>query len=489
MIKNKIKATHIGLILLVFGGLFASISLVNHYNFRTYGFDLGIFNQAAFDYSKFDLNTNTVLNPTTDNLLSDHMCLILIPISFLRYIFGTYALLVAQIIAVLLGGLGCYKAIEFKTKSHGLSLLAMVHFLSYLGVFTALSFDYHNNVIAAALVPWFYYFIFKKKWAWGLVFALLIISCKENLAIYMALIAVGLLLTYKTDVVTKRVLIFISIFGVIYFGAVVGYIIPWLDNDGIAYNHFHYGILGESWSEGIKNIISNPLKYLKLLFTSHHHDPYYEGLKLKSWFVFAISGGIVAVVNPRFLLVVGFIFVQKMFNDGPEKWGIGAQYTVVLTPLITIALFQAISVLKKDALKWSLAILSVITIMATTLYCIEYDNLSFMDKNRIKFYEETHYRNDFMNNKVIYEKLTLIPEEASVSAEGNILPHLALREKIYTFPTVSDADYIVLLPNDHFTYPLERDDFLSRVESYRENQDWRIEYEGVDLLIFKRKNL
>ncbi|MBL4710108.1 MAG: DUF2079 domain-containing protein, partial [Flavobacteriales bacterium] len=298
MIGNKAKALHIGLILLIFGGLFASISLVNHYNFRTFGFDLGIFNQAAFDYSKFDLNTNTVLSPTITNLLSDHMCLILIPISFLQYIFGTYALLVAQIAAVLLGALGCYKVIELKTKNHGFSLLAMVHFLSYLGVFTAISFDYHNNVVAASLVPWFFYFIFKEKWAWGVVFSLLIISCKENMAIYMALIAMGLLFTYKTSAVTRRALTFISIFGILYFGVVVGYIIPWLDNDGLAYNHFNYAILGESWSEGIRNMLSDPLKYLKLLFVSRHHDQYFEGLKLKSWFVFAISGGIVAVINP-----------------------------------------------------------------------------------------------------------------------------------------------------------------------------------------------
>ncbi|MBL4709498.1 MAG: DUF2079 domain-containing protein, partial [Flavobacteriales bacterium] len=338
-----------------------------------------------------------------------------------------------------------------------------------------------------SLVPWFFYFIFKEKWAWGVVFSLLIISCKENMAIYMALIAVGLLFTYKTSAVIRRALTFSSIFGILYFGVVVGYIIPWLDNDGLAYNHFNYAILGESWSEGIRNMISDPLKYLKLLFVSHHHDQYFEGLKLKSWFVFAISGGIVAIINPRFLLVVGFIFVQKMFNDSPGKWGIGAQYTVVLTPLITIALFQAISMLKNRGIKWSLAILSVFTIMGTTLYCIEYDDLSFMDKNRIKFYEETHYRNDFMNNELIFEKLKLVPKDAPVSAEGNILPHLSLREKIYTFPTVADADYIVLLPNDHFTYPLEKSDFLSRVERFRQNKDWAIEYEGVDLLIFKKK--
>lgn len=42
------------LILVVFGIIFSSVSFVNHYNFRTYALDLGLYNNALFDYARFE---------------------------------------------------------------------------------------------------------------------------------------------------------------------------------------------------------------------------------------------------------------------------------------------------------------------------------------------------------------------------------------------------------------------------------------------------
>jgi len=119
-------------LLLIFGGIYASISLVNHYFFMTYANDLGIFTQAAYHYSSFEWSVNTVKHPTLQNLLSDHFSLILIPLSFSRYLFGTYGLLVMQILAVLFGGLGCYSLVKSRKGNEVLALLAMVHFFTFL---------------------------------------------------------------------------------------------------------------------------------------------------------------------------------------------------------------------------------------------------------------------------------------------------------------------------------------------------------------------
>jgi uncharacterized membrane protein len=42
--------------------IFCSISIYNHYVFRTFALDLGIKNQAIWDYAHFRYNYNTVMH-------------------------------------------------------------------------------------------------------------------------------------------------------------------------------------------------------------------------------------------------------------------------------------------------------------------------------------------------------------------------------------------------------------------------------------------
>ena len=66
------------LVVVVFGILYCMISLVNHYNFRTYALDLGAYTNALYDYVHFRWNDSTVFKEVGENLLSDHFDLYLI---------------------------------------------------------------------------------------------------------------------------------------------------------------------------------------------------------------------------------------------------------------------------------------------------------------------------------------------------------------------------------------------------------------------------
>jgi len=52
---NLFTKKHSGIILVfsLFSLIFASITFVNHYNFRTFGWDLGINHNAIYDYAIF----------------------------------------------------------------------------------------------------------------------------------------------------------------------------------------------------------------------------------------------------------------------------------------------------------------------------------------------------------------------------------------------------------------------------------------------------
>src|SRR5919112_4805384 len=97
------------LILILFGIIYGLISLVNHYNFRTYALDLGLVNHAIYDYAHFRVNYSTLLlDAAPMNFLGSHFALLPILFSPLYWILGSYTLLVVQIAAVLFGGVGVY---------------------------------------------------------------------------------------------------------------------------------------------------------------------------------------------------------------------------------------------------------------------------------------------------------------------------------------------------------------------------------------------
>ena len=148
-------------ILLFFGLIFSSISLVNHYFFRSNAFDMGWYNKTIFDYSRLRFCDFTLGIRHVKCVLGDHFELYPLLFAPLRLLFGSWTLLIIQLLSVLFGSYGIYIYFRFRTERKWLPFLAMLFFLSTWGVYAALSFDYHNNLVGAMLIPWFFHFFEK----------------------------------------------------------------------------------------------------------------------------------------------------------------------------------------------------------------------------------------------------------------------------------------------------------------------------------------
>jgi uncharacterized membrane protein len=59
---------------------------------------------------------------------------------------------------------------------------------------------------------------------------------------------------------------------------------------------------------------------------------------------------------------------------------------------------------------------------------------------------------------LIHEMLERIPSGASVSTQTTLAPHLSQRERLYLFPTLRDAEYVVL-DRRASTYPVELEEY------------------------------
>jgi len=71
------------------------------------------------------------------------------------------------------------------------------------------------------------------------------------------------------------------------------------------------------------------------------------------------------------------------------------------------------------------------------------------------------------------ELLANIPASAAVSAQTDLLPHLSHRNKIYLFPNINDAEFVVLAKNGNI-WPLNSADYEKRVKALEANfQIWK----------------
>ena len=475
-------------IILLFGIIYSLISLVNHYNFRTSALDLGTYNNAIYDYAHFRFNDCMILQPQLNNLLSDHFELVIILLSPFYYLFGSYTLLVFQIVFILAGGIGIYKlANEVFLKDESLSLIAMSHFYSFIGIFTALSFDFHNNVIGAMLVPWFIYFFYKEKFGAAILIFLFQIISKENIALWSAFICIGLmLLTYKDKIKFKFAGI-LTILSLVYFFTVINFIIPSIANEGKNYMHLSvsYTAAGNNFGEIVLNLTSNPKLLIELLFTNHTGNPNADYVKAEMYILFLSSGGLLLFLKPQFLIMLVPIFAQKMFHNDYLKWSVSSHYTIEFIPILTIGVMFVVFSFEKAKTRYILLLTTLVISCLATIRTLD-NSIVFISKSKIRFYQKGHYEKQY-NVRKIHAALNNIPKNAKVSAMSPFVPHLAFRDYIYSFPVINDAEYLVLSKNES-SYPLKKEEFYLEMEKLSNSPEWEIKLQENDLLILKRRN-
>jgi len=318
------------------------------------------------------------------------------------------------------------------------------------------------------------------------MFVLILIS-KENMALWMVFIGFGLIVLHRKEFYKLKYISLFTILSILYFITVMKFVMPALANEGREYIHFEYSALGQSFSEVLSTIIKKPGFIFGLLLENHLNVASAIGVKSELHFVVLLSGGVFLFLKPQYLIMLIPIYAQKLFNDDHGKWGINYQYSIEFAPIITIVAFSWIIEHKQKMRAFLISILLVGITISTTLNVLDMRISTWYNAINHQFYAKDHYVRDF-DVDGMHQILDKIPDDAIVSAQTMLVPHIAFRDRIYQFPDVSDAEYIVLLTADNNTYPLKKEKYEMKVEKYRYDKDWEIFFETDFALIFKRRS-
>ena len=312
----------------------------------------------------------------------------------------------------------------------------------------------HENNFLAPLVLWLVYFCEKGKPVPKIIFAVLLLSVKEDAAVYVAVIALYFLFTDKN----YKCNISILLLSIVYFITVTNRLAKY--GDGVMtgrYDNYIYDGSG-SLITMIFAVVKNPVYVLSQSFTEEKLVFILQMLLPLMFLPFITK-------NPkRFILIIPFLLINLMTNY-QWQYNIGFQYGFG-----SGALLIYLAAVNYSELKYGKVLLAALCSSAVIFFGLYYHRTDYF-----KSYDEATEQRE-----IIDKALSLIPENASVASSTFLLPNLSQRDEIYELErTDKTAEYYVL-------------DLRYQTEEYSIIDYWNDDYEIIyydDSCICVLKNL
>lgn len=476
--KESSKQTYIAFSLLCFCFvlIYFTQSLQTHLQFFSSNMDLGFHNQLMYKWAHFRTPSSTLWNQQYDlrHCFGDHITLLMPLNSQLYWVFGSYGILVAQLLYILFGAWGLLIYVNFKTQKKELALLAVALFFTHYALTAAITFDAHDNVYGIVLLPWIMYFFDKNQATYFAIFCTLFLAARDDLAIHGTAIAFSLVL-FSFRKPNQRLAVGFLLASVLYFIFAHYVVIPNLTSIPQGYAAWRFDHLGKNVPDVLWNCLKNPSQPTHLMF-----DNYEKKMK---WAFFFLTGGYLTLLRPRYILFVLPTFFINCLSDSWSLWGNMNHYNIMFAVVLPIVIAECLADIARPKYQLLLGAL-FLTINIVVLFKNDlHDGSKF---NRI-FKSEYYHRRDNLDE--LNAAIALIPSNASVSASNLITAHIAFRDSAYCFPRIAAADFILLNQKDsiYSNYPIpNKADFVKAIRAVETDANFKEIFNKNGILLFKR---
>ena len=303
------------------------------------------------------------------------------------------------------------------------------------------SYDLHENCFLTPLLLWLLYGITAKNIPITAIAALLTLMVKEDAAVYVAVVALWLLIrtllrwkkTDWQDLLTAAALLGVSL---VWFFLATGHLAQ--NGDGVMtyrYDNFMYNDSG-SLITVIFAVLMNPMK---AVFESV--DP--EKLEYIAMTLLPLLGlPLLTRRYERYILLIPYVLINLM-SDYQYQHSIWFQYNFGSFALL---LYLAAVNLADLKVEWcrSLPLALSVIICGSCLYNATYAKVSYYGKEAIVNYDRY---------QAVRDTLALIPEDAAVTATGYYTTALSNREILYdlrytTWQHLMESEYVAIQLRD-----------------------------------------
>ncbi len=394
--SNKVIPNLVVVICLTFFIAYSVLSVVRHANYQSFGYDLGINNQVVWRYSTFQPPITTSDPFPGEVKLVTHVEFVYALLAPFYWIWSTARMLL--IVDALLISASAF-AIYLLAKKHKLhpSLCVALPFsyLMFYGIQNAMWFDVHSSSFAAGFLAWFLYFIDSKKYKLSWIFLILAMTSKENIGLLTLLICGIYIFKYRA-----KQIIWMAVFSLVYLLFIYLVYFPYIVQKEYLYQN-HQGLLSNL----------NPMSMVD------------STEKREALFYTFASFGFLPILLPIYLLpaIGDFATYFILASDLTASHGIYMHYRVTLAPLIAWVL---VLVLSRYRILNSKYIAAYLIISALVVQYMLHLPLSYLTKSWFWTPASGVVHIDQIKH--------MLPNNAAVVAQNNIIPHISQRDQIYT---------------------------------------------------------
>ncbi|MCB9079076.1 MAG: DUF2079 domain-containing protein [Anaerolineaceae bacterium] len=451
---------------------FTWLAILRHASFNSSGFDLGIYDQVVWNTLH-----GRILFYTTTGIpalhLSNHASFILILVAPFYLIYsGPEMLLFLQAAAIGLGGLPLFWLAREKLGSPVAALSLLSAYLLFPTLQIVTLWDFHPPVLAVGFFMFAFYFLVKRRAGWFLLFAILAMSCKEQLPLQVAFLGLYAIIRYRdwrlglTTIILSMTWFFVVMLWVIPANSVTG------DHLFIGY----YADLGDSPAEIVTTAITRPDLVIKNLW---------QPAKLKYLFDVLTPFAYLPLLGLPVLLIGAPSFAINMLSANSAMYdATGGQYGADVAPWLAFAALYGLVYLNRGVgRRWPQAQRQVTTIASVILLAVALIWQLFRGYSPLAL-DPPHWEITD-HDRLAQRFIDQIPPDASLAAQGKLYPHLSNRLIAYQLPDVNDAEY-VFVDVTTGTWPVHPNDIWAKVHDLLASGDYGVLDAADGYLLLKR---
>ncbi len=378
-------------------------------------YELGIFDQAVASVVR-EHTPYTSLR-LCRSLLGEHFQPIiyaLAPLYWLHH--GPVTLIVAQTLVAASGAWPLYRLADRSLGRTTLALAVPLAFLAFAPMRNASTFNFHPEAASTALILWILWAREGGRWALVALGALVLMTLKEHTPLVVA--AMGFMFAWRDRKLVLGAAMIAG--GLAWFYLAVSTWIP-AAAGGVQMHHLtsRYGHLGDSASAVIVHVATHPWVVLT-----------HAALRLEYAIKLLGPLALVPARKPFWLIGAAPTYVMNVLSSYRNQTSTSFQYTAEITPFVFVAALDGLAALRE---RFGQRRLLIVLLCATTLF------VEIPESRKIR-----RAIGALPRGGRVLAQLTRIDADAAVSATPAVLTHLAGRRGAYMFPTLGDAEWVVI---------------------------------------------
>ena len=399
--------------------VFGYFTSMKYQSYSDFTFDFGIFAQM-YERMASSFAPNTTVERS---YLMSHFGVHFSPIFYLflpgYWIFRSPIYLFYVQSAAVAAGVFAVYLIGNKLGFSGKLILALeLIYAFYPCLFNGTFYDFHENKFLTTIILFLFYFIISKNTVWEFVFAFLLLSVKEDAAIYLIVIALFVMIN-RREVLRGAFMLGMAL---VYF-LIAQQIVAASGEEGVMISRLSdYFVNGEqTFGSVAKSVFFDFGFLLKQMFTA-------EKIPFVLWMLAPVLFAPFMTKKISALILLFPIIPINLMQSWKYQYDIDYQYTYGVAALVIMSAIFVIAKLKSDHKR--VVVLTSLCLCAVMTVALVYPKMQNVS-GYMKSTEGTRQQVD--------ELIDSVPADASVTAAHSLVPHLYKVEWLYTMP-----DYNVL---------------------------------------------